>query len=140
MAACTLGQLVGRVSSLVAAPPMSFEQAAEPFSFDLQPDTHLDQTFCIATEGYDVHAYFGYAQANIDLLIVRLARKTLADPTAAARLLENDVSSLQSLIVRDGVYADYSGEVAGWRMKPPAPNDNFVMVELEVTVDYDQAL
>jgi hypothetical protein len=139
MPACTLGQLVGRVSSMLAAEPMNFVQAAEPFSFDLQPDQNLDQTFCIATENDQIDPYFGYAQATIDLLIVRLARKTRRDPTAALRLLENDVSSLASLVTRDRD-ADYSGEVRGWHAKPPGAQDNYVMVELEITVDYDQAL
>jgi hypothetical protein len=136
----TIDDIVGRVSSILASAPYNLTLALEPFSLDLQPSQHLDEVFCVLAEADDVTAYLGYAQAQIDRLTIRLARKINSDPHAATSQLYVDVHSLASSIIRDGSGADYNAWVHGWAIPHPDDTDNFAVAEIEVLADYDRAL
>jgi hypothetical protein len=138
--ASSLDTIIGRISSLVAAPPFAFERAKEVFGFDLQPAQHVDKTFCIVGELGEATPYLGLAQGEIDRVSLRLARKIKRDAAAAAALLYTDCSSLQAGIVRDGVLGDYNGEVVHWEIPTPGKDDDFVVAELDLTVDFDREL
>jgi hypothetical protein len=129
------------VSSLVASEPFAFTRALEPFSFRLQPQQNVDRTFCLLTEMDEYTGYLGMAQAEIDRLTLRLARRiAFGGADDAVRLLLADCSSMQSAIIRDGLLHDYSGEVVRFTLQSPGEQDAYAIGELEITVDYDRAL
>ena len=141
MPATTIQTIVDRLRAILEASPYGFKAAAEPFGFDLQPDTRIDGVYAILAEDTgQITGYFNMAQAQIDRVTIRIARKTRQDPQAAVDLLVADATALQSSIIRDGQAADYSGEVESWRVPPPRLKDNFAIAEIVVTVDYDREL
>ena len=136
----TTDTVVGRISTIIASAPYSMLRADEPFSFDLQPSQNLDQVFCLLAESDEVTAYLGYAQAQIDRLTIRLARKINSDPHGTVSQLYLDVHSLASTIIRDGTAGDYNAVVRSWTIPHPQDRDNFAVAEIEVLADYDRAL
>ena len=141
MASTTGPAVYARINTLIASAPYAFQRATEPFSFDLQPNTHIDLTYCLLAASDQITGYLGYAQAQIDRLTLRLARRIGGfTPDNAVNSLYADVSSFQASIVRDGVLADYSGEVVDWSIQTPRDKDTFAVAELTLTVDYDRAL
>lgn len=140
MGATTTDAIVARIGSLLASQPYEYQQAKEPFSFELQPDQALDKMFCVIAELESVEAYLGPAQAEINKLTIRMARKIRKDATESTRLLYLDCGSLQSSVIADGLQGDYAGEVVDWRVPPPGPKDTHVIAEISLTADFDRAL
>lgn len=141
MASTTRTAILAELAALVEAAPFAFTAAAEPFGFDLQPDTHLDATYCLLAESDRVDGYLGYAQAQIDRVTLRLARKTQRAGLDTVAQLTVDITSLRGAIARAGLTSGtYSADVEDDRIEPPAADDNFVVAEITCTIDYDFAL
>jgi hypothetical protein len=100
--ATTRESLVDQINSLCADDPFRFTQALSPFDFAKQPTGAIDQVFRIEMASQSVLGGLNYAEDVTDQMTVWIARKHNTAHQDVYRLLEVDVTSLTSAIVRYG--------------------------------------
>lgn len=141
MAATTITAIVDDLATLLTTSPFSFARAKEPFSFRNLPSQRLDQVCCLLPSGEQREDYLGDAEAVIDRVTVRLARKVRMDPVRVAAELTADISSLTVAVGRhQPADPDYSARVTDWTLPEVRADDEYAVAEIDVLVDYDSVL
>jgi hypothetical protein len=141
MSDLTLPPVWDRINSVVARTPFAFTQAREPFSFELQPATNLDQVYRVDAELTETIGYIGPAQCEEWAVTIWLARMHQGKPQTAYRRLQVDCTSLASAWLDDALAGDYN--VDGFRSSvalPPEGDAPYLVGQLRAIVDFDRAL
>jgi hypothetical protein len=115
--------------------------AKEPFSFDLQPDTHLEDLCRVegALEGYE--GYLGGDQQEHWTCTVWLARKAKTDPQAAQRALNLSISSLTAAVAADETAGDYHvGEDVTAAVQLPGDDLGYVVARVALPIELERDL
>lgn len=132
------------VTSIPAAAPFSFARAEEPFSFDTQPKTALDQVYRLEAEQLKPEGYCGPYQAERWICRLWLARKTKRAPQAAYDALLVDVTSMTSSLelVHRTSAIDFFVEEDGLQAEIQAPEEaaDFLVARIDAIVNFDRAL
>jgi hypothetical protein len=141
MSTTTLDAIVNRVSSLLVE-DFSFTRALDPESFDRQTAATIDGAFTLETETASQHGLMGFYDVRVDRVVIRLARKHLADPHATRRQLRQDASSIHAAMVRDGATGggDYAVPDGGGHRIAIPRGAEYAELRLTVPVDYETEL
>ena len=137
--ATTWPTVSARLTSLTVA--LGYGLSKEPFSFDLQPDTHLEDLCRLegALEGYE--GYLGGDQQETWACTVWLARKAKLDPTAAQRALYLSIDSLTARVVADEVTGDYHlGEDVTAEVRLPGDDLGYVVASVSLPIELERNL
>jgi hypothetical protein len=128
-----------RLTSLTVA--QGYALSREPFSFDLQPDTHLEDVCRVvgSLDGYE--GYLGGDQLERWTLTVWLARKSKTDPYAAKRALELSISSLTAAVATDETAGDYHvGEDVSADVQLPGDDLGYVVARVALPIELERDL
>jgi hypothetical protein len=136
----TSAEILDFAGAVVEADPFKYERAKEPFSFELQPATEIDQQYHITLGLDSVTGYLGFAQAQIELLRIYLSRKVRRDPHTAYAQIVTDVGSLVAGVIRASDGLDFNVEFRSWEVPDPGPEDAYIVGLASFAVDYDRAL
>ena len=139
----TIGEIVDRVNSLLAAAPFEFVQSQSPFDFDHQPNGAIDKCYRVLNGGSNrTVPGFRFSETRIDRVVVYVARRFDADPTQAERLLTMDASSIVAAICRDGesVVGEYCLEDGRTFDVRTDPGANHAVLQVTVPVNYETTL
>jgi hypothetical protein len=131
--------VAARLTSLTVS--QGYGLAKEPFSFELQPDTHLEDLCRVegALEGYE--GYLGGDQAENWTATIWLARKCKTDPQAAQRTLNLSISSLTAAVLADDTYGDYSvGEDVSAEIQLPGDDLGYVVASVSLPIQLERDL
>jgi hypothetical protein len=140
--ATTREVLVDRLNSLCADDPFRYTQAISPFDFTKQPTGQIDQVFRIEIEAQSVIGGLNYSEDRTDLATVWVARKHQSAHHVAYRLLEVDVTSLTSAIVRDGSTGggDFSVPDGGGVSFQHDGGVEYAVARLQLPINYESQL
>lgn len=130
-----------RVTSVCAT--LGLVQARTPFSFELQPDGEIDQTFRVESEAYLVRGGFAFTEERTDLMTVWVARKHHAQPNEMYRVLTRDISSIRAAIIRDGcqVSGEYTSPDDGWEWGIQRESGNgYAVLQVALPLNYETTL
>jgi len=128
-----------RLTSLTVA--QGYALAREPFSFDLQPDTHLEDVCRLvgSLDGYE--GYLGGDQLERWTCEVWLARKGKMDPHAAQRALNLSISSLTAAVAADETAGDYHvGEDVAAEVQLPGDGLGYVVARVALPIELERDL
>ena len=137
--ATTWPTVSARLTSLTVS--QGYALAKEPFSFDLQPDTHLEDVCRVegALEGYE--GYLGGDQAEHWVLTVWLARKAKMDVYGAKRALDLSISSLTAAIAADETAGDFVlGEQVEASVQLPGDDLGYVVASVSLPIELERDL
>ncbi len=115
--------------------------AREPFSFDLQPDTALEDVCRVdgTLEGYQ--GYLGGDQAESWTARVWLARKAKTQPQVAVEALRLSIDSLTAAIAADETAGDYTvGEAVKAEIQLPADDLGYVVASVSLPIELERDL
>ncbi|MGE0451788.1 MAG: hypothetical protein AB7Q29_19600 [Vicinamibacterales bacterium] len=135
-------EIRGRIASVCAGPPFYFDQALEPFGFDRQPTTGIDQVFRLETEQSGVVGGLAFTEERTDLMRIWVARKQGGGAESTYRRLQADARSLRAAVVRDGLEAggDYGVPDGGAVMIVHDPGTEYAVLRLSIPVNYEATL
>jgi hypothetical protein len=137
--ATTWPTVEARITSLTVA--QGYALAKEPFSFDLQPDTHLEDVCRVdgTLEGYE--GYLGGDQAENWVVNIWLARKGKMDTYTAKRALDLSISSLTAAILADETAGDYHvGEGVTAEIQLPGDDLGYVVASVSLPIQLERDL
>jgi hypothetical protein len=143
MPANTLGAIVARVNSLLAAAPFGLVQAQSPFDFNVEPTGRIDQAYRVEAEGGTVIGGMSYSETRQDVLRIWVARKQAAAPQTTYQSLVTDATSITAAVVRDGATlgGDYDvldeGRGCSFLQEP---GREFSVLRLTLSIDYEAQL
>ena len=128
-----------RLTSLTVA--QGYGLSREPFSFDLQPDTHLEDLCRLegALQGYQ--GYLGGDQQETWTCTIWLARKAKMDVYAAKAALDLSISSLTAAVAADETAGDYHvGEDVTAELQLPGDDLGYVVARVALPIELERDL
>ena len=137
--ATTWPTVYARITSLTVAQGYALSQ--EPFSFDLQPDTHLEDVCRLegTLEGYD--GYLGGSQAEHWICTIWLARKAKTEPYTAQRALHASIDSLTAGVAAAETAGDFCvGEEVGAEVQLPGDGLGYVVARVALPIELERSL
>lgn len=137
--ATTWPTVSARLTSLTVA--LGYGLAKEPFSFDLQPDTHLEDLCRLDGALEEYQGYLGGSQQETWTCTVWLARKSKLDPTAAQRALYLSIDSLTARVAADETAGDYHvGEAVTAEVQLPGDDLGYVVASVSLPIELERSL
>lgn len=131
--------VAARLTSLTVA--QGYALAREPFSFDLQPDTHLEDLCRLQGNLDSYEGYLGGDQQENWTLEVWLARKAKTDAPAAQRALYLSISSLTAAVAADETAGDYHvGETVTAEVQLPGDDLGYVVARVALPIELERDL
>jgi hypothetical protein len=137
--ATTWPTVSARLTSLTVA--QGYALSREPFSFDLQPDSHLEDVCRLEAtlDGYE--GYLGGAQQENRTCTVWLARKGKMDVYAAYRALQISIDSLTAGVAQDETAGDYHvGEAVEAEIQLPGDDLGYVVARVALPIELERSL
>ena len=137
--ATTWPTVSARVTSLTIG--LGYALSKEPFSFDLQPDTHLEDVCRLegALDGYE--GYIGGDQQENWTATIWLARKAKLDPYAAQRALHLSIDSLTARLAADETAGDYHvGDNVSAEVQLPGDDLGYVVASVSLPIELERDL
>ena len=137
--ATTWPTVSARVTSLTVA--SGYALAKEPFSYDLQPDTHLEDVCRLegTLDGYE--GYLGGGQQEHWTCMVWLARKSKMDAYDAKRVLDLSIDSLTAAVAADETAGDYHvGEDVTAEVRLPGDGLGYVVASVSLPIELERDL
>lgn len=129
-----------RVSSVCAKAPFRLKVSKTPFSFDLQPQTNIDNVFRIEHETVNVIGGFNFREERDDVMTVWVARRWKGDVDETYQALVTDAASIRAAVIRDGhqTSGEYivPDEGAGMNIQRDTAQ-SFGMLRLTIPVNYE---
>jgi hypothetical protein len=128
-----------RLTSLTVI--QGYALSKEPFSFDLQPDSQLEDVCRLegSLEGYE--GYTGGDQLERWTCTVWLARKAKKDSYAAKRALDLSISSLTAAVAADETAGDYHvGEDVTATVRLPGDDLGYVVASVALPIELERNL
>jgi hypothetical protein len=136
--ATTWPVISARLTSLTVS--QGYGLARDPFSFELQPDTALDDVCRIAgaLEGYD--GYLGRGQTERWTATVWLARKGRMDVHGAQRALYLSIDSLTAAVATDSTAGDYLvGDDIEAEVQVPGDELGYVVASVSLPIELERS-
>lgn len=128
-----------RITSLTVG--LGYALSKEPFSFDLQPDTHLEDVFRIDGALDGVEGYLGGDQQENWTATVWIARKAKTDVYAAQRALHLSIDSLTARLMTDETAGDYHvGEDIAAEVQLPGDDLGYVVASVSLPIELERDL
>lgn len=128
-----------RITSLTVG--LGYALSKEPFSFDLQPDTHLEDVFRIDGALDGVEGYLGGDQQENWTATVWIARKAKTDVYAAQRALYLSIDSLTARLMTDETAGDYHvGEQMSAEVQLPGDDLGYVVASVSLPIELERDL
>lgn len=137
--ATTWPTVSARITSLTVG--LGYALSKEPFSFDLQPDTHLEDVFRIDGALDGVEGYLGGDQQENWTATVWIARKGKTDVYAAQRALYLSIDSLTARLMADETAGDYHvGEQMNAEVQLPGDDLGYVVASVSLPIELERDL
>ena len=137
--ATTFPAVLARVTSLTVG--LGYGLAKEPFSFDLQPDTHLEDLCRLEGSLEGTAGYVGGDREEQWQLTVWLARKAKYDPTAARDALNLTIDSLTAAVPAASTAGDYNvGEDIQASVQLPGDDLGYVVASVSLPIELEREL
>jgi len=135
MAALILSDIIDRFEAVLEASPLSFKHSKEPFSFDRQPNTVINDAYRIEDGGLgSSRSATNSVAVRIDTLRVWIARKLAFDGQSAVETLQDTLVTIERYLKADGKAQGYHVEITGRDMKRVG---DLAMASIDFSVDYD---
>ena len=137
--ATTWPTVYARITSLTVG--LGYGLSREPFSFDLQPDTHLEDICRLDGELGGVEGYLGGDQQENWTCTIWLARKGKMDVYTAQRALHVSIDSLTAALMADETAGDYHvGEDLEASVQLPSDELGYVVASVSLPIELERDL
>ena len=140
MAATTIKAIIDRFQAVIEASPISLTATVQPFSFDTQPATALDDRYWVEDAGLsESQSVTNNAEVRIDRLTVWLALRHTLGGQSQAEALEATLVNVERYIVADGPANSYAATMDGREIQRKE-DTGVILAALAFLVDYDYTL
>lgn len=137
--ATTWPTVSARLTSLTVT--QGYGLSKEPFSFDLQPDTHLEDVCRLTGELTGYAGYLGGSQEETWTCEVWLARKAKTQPYTAQAALLLSIDSLTAAVAADSTAGDYLlGEDVQAEIQLPGDDLGYVVGRVALPIQLERQI
>ena len=137
--ATTFPTVLARVTSLTVG--LGYGLAKEPFSFDLQPDSHLEDLCRLEGSLEGTAGYLGGDREEQWQVTVWLARKAKTQPTTARDALLLTIDRLTAAVPAAGTAGEFSvGEDIQASVQLPGDDLGYVVASVSLPIELERDL